>query len=216
LGLILPSGYTEEEMTSMLELVRSEINIKTVVWAGGEAFRIQRKVRPNFRRLGPRYPAVIQKLGPALQAIPSEQVEDFLRIGFLELEVDGVLCRLEAEDLEVLTQDIAGWEVASEGSITVALDITLTPELEREGLARELINRVQKQRKDMGLELSDRINLHWEPVPGMEEMIKEFGDYIAGEVLAVSLQPLCQSMESAIEVDLEGLIVHLNVEKVDK
>lgn len=216
LGLILPSGHTEEELASMLDLIRSEINIKSVVWAGGEAFRIQRKVRPNFRRLGPRYPAMIQKLGPVLQAISSDQVEEFLLSGFLELEVDGVHCRLEGEDLEVLTQDIAGWEVASDGSITVALDITLTPELEREGLARELINRVQKHRKDMGLELSDRIVLHWEPVPGLEEVIREYGSYIAGEVLAVSLQPLQVGRESAVQVDLEGLTMQLDVEKVDK
>ena len=216
LGLILPTGFTEVDLTSMLDLIRSEINIKSLVWAGGDAFRIQRKVRPNFRRLGPRYPTVIQKLGPVLQAIPSEQVEEFLRRGFLELELDGVFCRLEAEDLEVLTQDIAGWQVASEGAITVALDTTLTEELEREGLARELINRVQKQRKDLGLELTDRIVLHWETLPGIREVMDEFGAYIAGEVLAESLQPLGQSRETAIQVDLEGLVLFIDVEKVEK
>jgi len=216
LGLILPAGYSEEDLASMLELIRSEINIKTVVWAGGDAFRIHRKVRPNFRRLGPRYPTVIQKLSLTLQAIPSEQVEEFLRTGSFDLEVDGVLCRLETEDLEVLTQDIAGWQVVSEGAITVALDTTITSELEREGLARELINRVQKQRKDMGLELSDRIVLHWEPVDGMVEVMDGFGAYIAGEVLAESLQPLYQHRETSFQVDLEGLMMQIDVEKVDK
>nr|MBM3931469.1 isoleucine--tRNA ligase [Sphingomonadales bacterium] len=216
LGLILPSGFTEESLSSMLDLIRSEVNIKSVVWAGGDSFRIQRKVRPNFRRLGPKYPTVIQQLGPALQAIPSEQVEEFLNNGFLELELDGVHVRLETEDLDVLTQDIKGWQVASEGAITVALDTALTPDLEREGLARELVNRVQKQRKDMGLDLTDRIVLHWETLPGMREVVEEFGAYIAGEVLADRLQPLVQTRETAIQVDLEGLILQIDVEKVEK
>jgi len=98
----------------------------------------------------------------------------------------------------------------------VALDTTITSELEREGLARELINRVQKQRKDMGLELSDRIVLHWEPVDGMVEVMDGFGAYIAGEVLAESLQPLYQHRETSFQVDLEGLMMQIDVEKVDK
>jgi isoleucyl-tRNA synthetase len=216
LGLILPSGYLEADLTSMLELIRSEINIKTVVWAGGDSFRIQRKVRPNFRRLGPRYPTIIQKLGPALHELSPERVEEFLHAGYLELVVEGVHCRFEQDDLEVLTQEIAGWQVASEGAITVALDITLTPGLVREGIARELINRVQKQRKDMGLQLSDRIILHWEPVPGLQEVMEEFGAYVAGEVLAERLLVMRIPGKTAFQVDLEGLVLHLDVEKVDK
>ncbi|MFM7032523.1 MAG: DUF5915 domain-containing protein, partial [Bacteroidota bacterium] len=216
LGLILPAGFTEESLSSMIDLIRSEVNVKSVVWAGGDSFRIQRKVRPNFRRLGPKYPTVIQQMGPALQAISSEQVEEFLNNGFLELELDGVHCRLETEDLEVLTQDIEGWQVASEGAITVALDTALTPDLEREGLARELVNRVQKQRKDMGLDLTDRIVLHWETLPGMMAVVEEFGAYITGEVLADRLQPLAPTRKTAIQVDLEGLILQIDVEKVEK
>jgi isoleucyl-tRNA synthetase len=123
---------------------------------------------------------------------------------------------LETEDLEVLTQDIEGWQVASEGAITVALDTALTPDLEREGLARELVNRVQKQRKDMGLDLTDRIVLHWETLPEMMVVVEEFGAYIAGEVLADRLQPLAHTRETAIQVDLEGLILQIDVEKVEK
>ena len=215
MGLMLPPGQVEEGLTSMLDLIRSEVNVHQIIWTGQDDLKIQRRLRPNFRRLGPRYPRIIQKLGWFLEQLESERVEEFVTQGSLTLVIDGENCLLQAEDLDVITLDIPGWQVASEGSLTVALDTTLSPALVREGLARELINRVQKYRKDLGLELSDRIVLYVEAIPEMQEVLAEHGSAIGGEILARDILTLSPDTQpDAVSVDLEGLELTIFVEKV--
>ena len=142
-------------------------------------------------------------------------MEEFVTQGSLTLVIDGENCLLQSEDLDVITLDIPGWQVASEGALTVALDTTLSPALVREGLARELINRVQKYRKDLGLELSDRIVLYVEAIPEMQEVLEEHGRAIGGEILARDILTLSPDTQpDAVSVDLEGLELTIFVEKV--
>jgi len=190
--------------------------LKQSVWTGTGDLQIQRKLRPQFRRLGPRYPTVIQKLGAALEQISAQEVQGFLDKGLLELRVDDVNCVLEVEDLEVITLDIPGWQTASEGTLTVALDSTLSPSLVLEGTARELVNRIQKIRKDRGYELTDRIHLILEDLPVVQDLVEEHGASMANEVLALDIQQgLPSSREGAEVLDLEGLVIRVFVDKVD-
>ena len=216
LGLVPPAGLDTDSLASMLDLIRNEVNIKEIVWTGTGDLQIQRKLRPQFRRLGPRYPTVIQKLGAALEQISAPQIQGFLDKGLLELRVDDVNCVLEVEDLEVITLDIPGWQTASEGTLTVALDTSLSPSLVLEGTARELVNRVQKIRKDRGYELTDRIHLILEDLPVVKDLVAEHGASMANEVLALQIhQGLPSSREGAEVLDLEGLVIRVFVDKVD-
>jgi isoleucyl-tRNA synthetase len=216
LGLVPPAGLDTDSLGSMLDLIRNEVNIKEIVWTGTGDLQIQRKLRPQFRRLGPRYPTVIQKLGAALEQISAQEVQGFLDKGLLELRVDDVKCVLDAEDLEVITLDIPGWQTASEGTLTVALDSTLSPSLVLEGTARELVNRIQKIRKDRGYELTDRIHLILEDLPVVQDLVAEHGASMANEVLALDIQQgLPSSREGAEVLDLEGLVIRVFVDKVD-
>ena len=216
LGLVPPAGLDTDSLGSMLDLIRNEVNIKEIVWTGTGDLQIQRKLRPQFRRLGPRYPTVIQKLGAALEQISAQEVQGFLDKGLLELRVDDVNCVLELEDLEVITLDIPGWQTASEGTLTVALDSTLSPSLVLEGTARELVNRIQKIRKDRGYELTDRIHLILEDLPVVKDLVAEHGASMANEVLALDIQQgLPSSREGAEVLDLEGLVIRVFVDKVD-
>ena len=216
LGLVPPAGLDTDSLASMLDLIRNEVNIKEIVWTGTGDLQIQRKLRPQFRRLGPRYPTVIQKLGAALEQISAQEVQGFLDKGLLELRVDDVNCVLEVEDLEVITLDIPGWQTASEGTLTVALDTSLSPSLVLEGTARELVNRVQKIRKDRGYELTDRIHLILEDLPVVKDLVAEHGASMANEVLALQIhQGLPSSREGAEVLDLEGLVIRVFVDKVD-
>lgn len=216
LGLVPPAGLDTDSLGSMLDLIRNEVNIKEIVWTGTGDLQIQRKLRPQFRRLGPRYPTVIQKLGAALEQISAQEVQGFLDKGLLELRVDDVKCVLDAEDLEVITLDIPGWQTASEGTLTVALDSTLSPSLVLEGTARELVNRIQKIRKDRGYELTDRIHLILEDLPVVQDLVAEHGASMANEVLALDIQQGLPSSREGTEVlDLEGLVIRVFVDKVD-
>ncbi len=216
LGLVPPAGLDTDSLGSMLDLIRNEVNIKDIVWTGTGDLQIQRKLRPQFRRLGPRYPTIIQKLGAALEQISTQEVQGFLDKGQLELRVDDVDCVLDAEDLEVITLDIPGWQTASEGTLTVALDTSLSPSLVLEGTARELVNRIQKIRKDRGYELTDRIHLILEDLPVVQDLVAEHGASMANEVLALDIQQgLPSSREGAEVLDLEGLVIRVFVDKVD-
>jgi isoleucyl-tRNA synthetase len=155
-------------------------------------------------------------LGAALEQISALEVQGFLDKGRLELCVDDVNCVLEVEDLEVITLDIPGWQAASEGTLTVALDTSLSPALILEGTARELVNRVQKIRKDRGFELTDRILLTLEDLPVVSELVSVHGASMANEVLAQEIhQGLPSSREGAEVLDLEGLVIRVFVDKVD-
>lgn len=215
LGLVPPPHLDTKHLDTMLDLIRSEVNIKDIVWTGSGELQIKRQLRPQFRRLGPRYPTVIQKLGAVLEKISPQQVDDFLNNGLMELMVDDVQCVLENQDLEVITLDIPGWLTASEGTLTVALDTQLTPALVMEGHAREFVNRVQKIRKDRGYELTDRIRLVVEDLPVVRDLLEEHGATLANEVLATEIRRGLSGHEDSELLDLEGLEIRVFVEKVE-
>ena len=147
-----------------------------------------KSVKPNFKRLGQQYGARLKAVGARIQQMTPEEISTLEKTGQLAVEVDGQPITLAPDDVEIRSEDIPGWLVATDGPLTVALDVTLTDELRHEGVARELVNRLQNLRKDSGLEVQDKIRVTLASgQAGLEAAVQSFGDYIRGEIQAVAL-----------------------------
>jgi isoleucyl-tRNA synthetase len=143
-----------------------------------------KKIKPNFKTLGPRYGKIMKQLAGIIMKLDQADIRKLENGEALQLEVNGQPVEITRDDVEIFTQDIPGWSVATLDNLTVALDITLTDELKKEGLARELVNRIQNMRKEKGLEVTDRILLQIEKSDATYEAIQSFKDYICTETLA--------------------------------
>jgi isoleucyl-tRNA synthetase len=146
-----------------------------------------KSVKPNFKRLGQQYGAKLKAVGARIQQMTPEEISTLEKTGQLAVEIEGEAYTLSPEDVEIRTQDLPGWLVATDGPLTVALDVTLTDELRQEGVARELVNRLQNLRKDSGLEVQDKIRVTLGHQPELEAAVQYFGDYIREEVQALAL-----------------------------
>ena len=145
-----------------------------------------KSIKPNFKTLGPRYGKIMKSIAATITAFSQSQINDLESAGRCELTVDGQPVEILVSDVEIATQDIPGWVVANEGSLTVALDITLTPELVEEGIARELVNRIQNIRKE-GFDVTDRISVTLENGE-WKSAVEHYRDYICNETLAERLE----------------------------
>ncbi len=178
------SAEMQEQLEKIENLVLSEVNIKSMEYLNGDTNMLVKKIKPNFKTLGPRYGKLMKQIAGIFAAMSQEDIRKFELEGTLELTVDGQEVGLELDDAEVTTEDIPGWTVASQDKLTVALDMTISEELALEGLAREIVNRVQNMRKDSGLEVTDKILLTVEANNEVRPAIERFGDYIGSETLA--------------------------------
>ena len=146
-----------------------------------------KKVKPNFRELGKRYGKLMKPLAATLGSLEQEKIAELENTGKLSLLIEGTEVEITSADVEIISEDMPGWSVASEGRVTVALDVTVTEELRKEGVARELIKRIQNYRKEAGFEVTDRIQIVFEPNEKTDAVVEQFKDYIAGQVLATSI-----------------------------
>ncbi|MBI1344280.1 MAG: isoleucine--tRNA ligase [Terrimonas sp.] len=202
----------KEQLMKVEDLIKSEVNIKDVEYITETEGFIRKKIKPNFVALG-------KKLGPKMKAV-SAALANFTQEDISAIEANTVYnLSIEGEDIPVLlseveisSEDIPGWTVASKGVLTVALDITLTPELENEGHAREFVNRVQKIRKDNGFELTDRINVKVSAVNGMKNSLAIFNDYICAEILADKLEILPE-LPGGTEIEVNDILIKVIVTK---
>ncbi|MBC8081846.1 MAG: class I tRNA ligase family protein, partial [Hymenobacter sp.] len=175
-----------EKVNRIKDLICAEVNVKDITYDAGTDMMVK-SVKPNFKRLGQQFGARLKVVGARIQQMTSEEIEQLSRTNRLELIIDGEPILLGLDDVEIRTQDLPGWLVATDGPLTVALDVTLTDELRQEGVARELVNRLQNLRKDSGLEVQDKIRVTLGQQAGLEAAVLSFGDYIRGEVQAVAL-----------------------------
>jgi isoleucyl-tRNA synthetase len=147
-----------------------------------------KKVKCNFRVMGKKFGKQMKAVAAAVDALSQEQIAELENNGFIGIVLEGQSVNIEAADVDIISEDIPGWLVSNEGNLTVALEIELTDELKQEGMAREIINRVQNLRKDGGLEITDRINITLAPHAEIEAAVSAFGDYIKTQVLADAIQ----------------------------
>ena len=187
--ILFPAIDAEQaaDIEAVKDLILSETNIKELVIAGGDSHVLVKKVKPNFRELGKRYGKLMKSLAAALGSLEQEKIAELENEGRLALVIDGTPVEITTADVEIISEDMPGWNVASEGRVTVALDITVTEELRKEGVARELIKRIQNYRKTAGFEVTDRIQIVFEPNENTNTVVEQYKDYIAGQVLATSI-----------------------------
>ena len=177
------SGF-REQVEGVKSLVLNEVNVKDIEYITDTAGILIKRIKPNFKSLGPRYGKLMKELGAAITGMDQEQIASFEKDHSFEILIKGEKIPLSLEDVEIISEDIPGWLVANEGAITVALDINITEELRQEGVARELINRIQNMRKDHGFDVTDRIQVLIEKHDLINEAVQTHGKYIGSQTLA--------------------------------
>ena len=184
--IIIPvfSDYTLVHIKAVEDLILSEVNVKTIEYLTDSTGILIKKIKPNFKSLGPKYGKMMKQLANAIQDIDQDDIKKLEDKGYFSLIIGDDNFEITLDDVEISTEDIPGWSVANDGQTTVALDITVTPELREEGLAREFVNRIQNLRKDKGYEVTDRIKLLVENNELTNNALINFNDYICSETLA--------------------------------
>jgi isoleucyl-tRNA synthetase len=177
-----------EQLQKVEDLVKAEVNVKEIEYLNPDNTFIRKKIKPNFVALGKKLGARMKAVSTALAQFSQDDINRFEKEGQYNLSIDGEPVMLQITEVEISSEDIPGWTVANKGTLTVALDVTVTPELEAEGNAREFVNRIQKIRKDQGFELTDRIEVKVLAGNGIKNSLAQFKDYICAEILADKLE----------------------------
>jgi len=167
--------------------VLSEVNVKSIDLVEDDGTLLVKTIKPNFKTIGPKYGKQMKQIALIVGAFNQEDISNIEKSGLWEGNIENEKITLLKEDFEITAKDIPGWLVASDGDITVALDINISPELRAEGIAREIVNRIQNARKDSGLEVTDRIDVYLKSTENIEGAIQENITYICAEVLADNL-----------------------------
>ncbi len=204
-----------KQLLYIADLVKAEVNIKEleIIPADADMDNLVKKIKPNFKTLGKKYGKQMKEIAQAMTGFGKAEIVEIEREGQYLLALPTGDVKLELEDVEIITEDMPGWLVANEGKLTVALDITVTDELLREGIARELVNRIQNIRKSNGYEIVDKIVVEIESREEIAEAVKEYANYIASQTLANSVV-LVDSLTDATELEFEDYAVKINIQKV--
>ena len=206
------SELEKERLTAVEDLIISETNVKQVDYLDDESGIFVKKIKPNFRKLGAQYGQKMKAITQQITKLDQDQIRQFEKAGHFELALEDGTITLQLEDVEILSEDIPGWLVASEDGLTVALDVTLTDELRKEGLARDLVNRVQNLRKEKGLEIQDKISITYASRDTlMNQAIEEHRGYIQNETQALSLDQGNGNPSEKLDIDGIELMIDLSV-----
>lgn len=214
--LIVPINTEDDKLhlEKISPLLKAEINVKEVVAASDESGWIRKSARPNFRTLGPRLGSKLKYATEAIKALSDTEIRELETTGTLSLNLNGESLNLTTDDVEILAADVEGFQSAGDGNLTVALDVTLTPELIREGLARDMVNRIQNLRKELNMNVNDRIVLEAGGGGVVREALQEYSGYICAEVLADKLAIVDnEKFDYQFEIG-DGEIFYLNLKKV--
>jgi isoleucyl-tRNA synthetase len=180
---VLDDAFTAQ-VDQVKDLILAEVNVKEMDYVTDASGLIHKRAKPNFKNLGKRLGKQMKAAADLIAAWGQDEIRQLEKTGRFVLEIEGVPCETTLEDYEILTEDIPGWQVATDNGITVALDITLSPELEAEGMARELVNRIQNIRKNRDFNVTDRIRVALQQHPAVAPAVQQFGTYICQETLA--------------------------------
>lgn len=206
------SEREKENIDAVKDLIMNEVNVKGINFVDDSAGILVKKIKPDFKKLGPKCGKSMKMVAAQLQELSQEEISNFEKSGVYTLNIDGNDIMIEKGDVEILSEDIPGWLVANNGSITIALDVTITPELQKEGIAREFVNRIQNIRKSSGFEITDKICVKIENSENVKGAIESFGDYVASQVLANSIE-LVEKVANPIELDFDDFRVNIEVTK---
>ncbi len=196
---------------AIMDLVKSEINVKDLKIVGNDEGILVKSVKPDFKKLGPKFGKNMKAAAEIIKNLDAKSIAALERDGRLSFDLNGTPAEVELSDVEIISEDIPGWLVANEGSLTIALDVTVTPELRREGIARDIVNRIQNIRKARNYDITDRIRLVFAPGADTDDAIRDFADYISRQVLATSLEivPLADSAEGIEELSMDDVTARM-------
>ncbi len=209
--IMIPAVDDEQknQIAAVADLIKNEVNVKVLQFVDAKGALVK-KVKCNFRVMGKKFGKLMKGIASQMEALDQEHIAQLEQEGFIQLSVDGNEVKVELADVEVISEDMPGWLVANEGNLTVALEVELTDALRNEGMARELINRIQNIRKDVGLEITDRIKVSIEPNDQVSAAIGEFKDYIQSQVLA---DEITLDSNDGIDTAFDDFNIHILVEK---
>jgi isoleucyl-tRNA synthetase len=200
------------EIEAVSDLIKAEVNVKVIELLDDASGVLVKQIKPNFKALGPRFGKDMGLIAKEIQGFTTDQINDLDRNGEITLVISGKSIILSLEDVEISSQDIPGWLVANANGITVALDITLTEELINEGIARELVNRIQNLRKDNGFEVTDKIKVHLQNHISLEKAIRDNEQYIKSETLTDTLE-LVNEVNNGIEIEFDDIKTRILISK---
>ena len=206
----------DEVMKSRIEAVKqlilSEVNVKELVFVEGDGILVK-KIKCNFRTLGKKFGKLMKSVNAAVTEMSQEQISELEKNGSITLQVEGTDALIELADVEIFSEDVPGWTVANEGALTVALDVEVTEELRREGIAREIVKKIQALRKENGFDITDRIAVSLSSSKASDAAVEQFRDYICNQVLADTLV-VDSATESNDEIELDDATIKVTVAKV--
>jgi isoleucyl-tRNA synthetase len=208
--MIPATDEQRKHIEAVKDLIMNEVNVKELRFVEGAGILVK-KVKCNFRVMGKKFGKQMKAVAAAVDALTQEQIAELEAKGSIALMVEGSEVTVEVADVEIISEDIPGWLVANEGTLTVALEVELNDELRQEGMAREIINRVQNIRKESGLEITDRISITLAPQAEIEASVNAFGDYIKTQVLADSIQI---AANEGTEVDFDDFKLNIQISKI--
>ena len=202
------------QIEAVRRLIMNEVNIKEINYVSDTEGILVKKIKPNFKTLGPKYGKLMKGISALIAGFTQQNIAEFETAGVCNVVVDGQNVELTIEDVEIASEDIPGWLVANEGKLTVALDVTVTNELKLEGVARELINRIQNLRKESGFDVTDKINILMQKHPETDAAVAVHRAYIMSQVLGVSLET-AETVKDGAEVDMDDFMLGVRVTKVN-
>ncbi len=200
------------EINDIAELVKSEVNVKEIELIDDASGILVKQIKPNFKALGPRFGKDMKLIANKIQGFDQETIKILEQTGHFDLEINNKIITLETEDVEISSQDIEGWLVANSGSLTVALDVTITPELKKEGIARELVNRIQNIRKDSGFEVTDKIQIVFQKNETVQEAVATNETYIKNETLTETIE-FAKDIINGTEIAFDDIATQLIIKK---
>jgi isoleucyl-tRNA synthetase len=202
----------KDQIEKVAGLIKNEVNVKEIQYITATDGFIKKKIKPNFIALGKKLGVKMKQVSNSLQVLTQEEIFRFEKEGSFSLLIDGEPLILQLNEVELLSEDITGWMVANKGSLTVALDVTVTPDLISEGIARELVNRIQKIRKDNGFELTDRVSVHLTQHKDLNTAVAQYNAYICAEILADNVA-IVSELANGTEIEVNDIPLKVLVTK---
>ena len=203
----------KQHIEAVKDLIMNEVNVKEIKFVDGAAGVLVKKVKCDFKKLGPKFGKQMKAVAAAVAGMSQEAIAELEKNGSYTFQLDGADAVVEVADVEIFSEDIPGWLVANEGKLTVALEVTVTDELKREGIARELVNRIQNIRKSSGFEITDKIAIVLSKNSNTDDAINEYNTYICNQVLANSLT-LADEVADGTELNFDDFSLYVNVTKL--
>ena len=204
----------KENIEAVRSLILNEVNVKELKFVENAAGILVKRVKPDFKKLGPKYGKIMKQLAAAVASMEQEDIIRLEQDGTFTFDINGQEAVVTLTDVEIISEDIPGWLVANEGRLTVALDIQVSEPLRREGIARELVNRIQNIRKSNGFDITDKISIRLSRSEETDAAVEEYKSYILNQVLGVDLQLSDTLGDDAIELDFDNFKLRTIIVKI--